>query len=74
MAVGSSTIASWTIDKGQTAGFARFQLSFPPGVIIEPLKTDGASFTYEDQKGQVHLDGHPNDTLYPHFSATECTQ
>ena len=52
MAVGSSTIASWTIDKGQTAGFARFQLSFPPGIIIEPLKTDGASFTYEDQKAK----------------------
>lgn len=52
MAVGSSTIASWTIDKGQTAGFARFQLSFPPGIIIEPLETNGASFTYEDRKAK----------------------
>ena len=52
MAVGSSTVASWTIDKGQTAGFARFQLSFPPGIVIEPLETDGASFTYEDRKAK----------------------
>lgn len=52
MEIGSSVLATWTIDKGQTAGFARLQLRFPSGIVVEPIKTDGASFTFEDQKAK----------------------
>lgn len=52
MKAGDSAIASWTIDKGQTEGFARLQLSFPRGLAIEPLNTDGASFSFEDKKAK----------------------
>lgn len=52
MEMGSSVVATWTIDKGQTSGFARLQLSCPEGLFVEPIKTDGASFTFEDQKAK----------------------
>jgi hypothetical protein len=52
MEIGSSAIASWTIEKGKTEGFARLQINFPAGINIEPVETDGASFSFENGKAK----------------------
>ena len=39
-----------TINKGNIAGFAKFQHAFPEGVTIEEIETAGATFTFSDQK------------------------
>ncbi|MDG2209324.1 MAG: hypothetical protein P8K81_04955 [Flavobacteriales bacterium] len=53
MAPGSSFVASWTIEQGSASGFARLQISFPPGMEVSPIETQNASFTFERQKAKL---------------------
>lgn len=47
---GEKTLVEVTINKGQIQGFAKMEIIFPTGFIATPAETNGASFTYSDQK------------------------
>lgn len=61
---GQSYEATWVIDKGTTDGFARFQLILPEGLRAEPLETQGASFTFQNQRAKfIWMDVPPKQTI-----------
>jgi len=49
---GESTEIELTITKGKVSGFAKLQLNLDPGLTIENIESQGASFTFNDQKAK----------------------
>jgi len=49
---GESAEVQVTIVKGKVEGFAKFQINVEPGLIIESIENNGASFTFSDQKAK----------------------
>ena len=49
---GEEVIVSVEISKGDIQGFAKLQLEVPTGLTISAVETQGASFTFADQKAK----------------------
>ncbi len=49
---GETTEVELTIIKGNVTGFAKLQLNLDPGLSIENIESQGASFTFSDQKAK----------------------
>src|SRR5690606_10437279 len=49
---GESTEIELTITKGKVSGFATLQLILDPGLTIENIESQGASFTFNVQKAK----------------------
>lgn len=47
---GERTLVEVTINKNQIQGFAKMEIIFPAGFVATPAETNGASFTFSDQK------------------------
>lgn len=52
MSPGESVEVSVTINKGSISGFAKLQLEMPEGLTVTPVETNGASFTFSQQKAK----------------------
>lgn len=49
---GEEAVVTVKIDKSDVSGFAKFQLSLAPGLVVEPIDNAGASFTFNDNKAK----------------------
>ena len=61
MAPGSSKNVQITINKGTVEGFAKLELQFPEGLEAIPVQTNGASFSFTDQKAKFIWMSLPSD-------------
>lgn len=61
MAPGSSKTVQITINKGTVEGFAKLELQFPEGLEASPVQTNGASFSFTDQKAKFIWMSLPGD-------------
>lgn len=52
LAPGQSAEVEVVINKGNVAGFAKFQLNADAGLVIDNIESNGASFTFHDQKAK----------------------
>lgn len=52
MSPGESVDVELIITKNEVSGFAKLQLEVPEGLSISPLETQGASFTFSQQKAK----------------------
>ena len=52
IAPGATKNVSITINKGSVEGFAKLELVLPEGLVASPDQTNGASFTFTDQKAK----------------------
>ena len=72
---GQTTTASWSLETGETGGFARFQIQFPEGIIAEAIDEAGASFTFENNRGKfIWIDAPANETLFLRMSLTTTSE
>ncbi|MEO0404401.1 MAG: hypothetical protein AAF193_05985 [Bacteroidota bacterium] len=61
IAPGESKVVNIGINKGSVEGFAKLELEFPDGLEALPVQTNGASFTFVDQKAKFIWMTLPND-------------
>lgn len=52
MAPGSSANITLTINKGTVEDFAKLEIELPEGMTATPIQTNGASFSFKDQKAK----------------------
>ena len=72
---GQTTNASWSLETGETGGFARFQIQFPKGIIAEAIDEAGASFTFENNRGKfIWIDAPANETIFLRMSLTTTSE
>ena len=72
---GQTAIATWSLETGNTGGFARFQIQFPPGMIAESADNGGASFSFEDDRGKfIWIDAPANETIFLKLSLTATSE
>lgn len=72
---GQTTTASWSLETGETGGFARFQIQFPEGIIAEAIDEAGASFTFENNRGKfIWIDAPANETIFLRMSLTTTSE
>ncbi|MDG1261523.1 MAG: hypothetical protein P8O05_07165 [Flavobacteriales bacterium] len=50
LAPGEEKVVEITINKGEVDGFAKLQIELPEGMTASAVQTEGASFTFSDQK------------------------
>lgn len=66
MLQGQYATLSITVNKGDLAGIAKLQISFPEGFIVESVENAGANFVFEDNKAKfiwIALPSSPSFTV-----------
>ena len=61
MSPGSSANISITINKGTVEDFAKLEIELPEGMSATPIQTNGASFSFKDQKAKFIWMALPSD-------------
>lgn len=61
MAPGSSANITITINKGTVEDFAKLEIELPEGMSATPIQTNGASFSFKDQKAKFIWMALPSD-------------
>jgi len=61
---GESAVVEITIDKGDLPGFAKIQQDFPDGFTAEPIETNGATFSFKDNKLKFIWMSLPEETVF----------
>ncbi|MDP4953805.1 MAG: hypothetical protein NWQ53_09190, partial [Flavobacteriales bacterium] len=61
MTPGSSANITITINKGTVEDFAKLEIELPEGMSATPIQTNGASFSFKDQKAKFIWMALPSD-------------